>query len=253
MTSAVPSKRLLASIHDVGPRFEREVDFLVDLMVRHCGEPRFAMLVVPNHWNLAPLSGNPAFKRKVRAWSDAGIEMFVHGWYHRDEAEHRGLARLKAGAMTASEGEFLGLSEVDAATRMRDGKALIEDITGREAAGFIAPAWLYGPGAMAALTESKFVIAEDHFKVWKPAGHQILARGPVITWASRSRARIGSSLAAAGLARIGLQGAATVRVAVHPGDMHVPALVKSIERTLSSLMKGRCAGRYADLLARGHG
>jgi hypothetical protein len=29
--------------------------------------------------------------------------------------------------------------------------------------------------------------------------------------------------------------------------------VKSIERTLSSLMKGRCAGRYADLLARGHG
>jgi hypothetical protein len=29
---------------------------------------------------------------------------------------------------------------------MADGRKLIEDIIGREAAGFIAPAWLYGPG-----------------------------------------------------------------------------------------------------------
>ncbi len=242
-------RRLLASVHDVGPRFVAEVDFLADVMTRHLGGPRFAMLVVPNHWNLAPLSGDSAFRRKIRDWSDAGIEMFVHGWYHRDESEHRGLAKLKASHMTANEGEFLGLSKDEAAQRMQDGKALIEGIIGRPAAGFIAPAWLYGAGAKAALSESDFAIAEDHMNVWRPSDGRSLARGPVITWASRSRARIASSLAVASLARIGLRRASTVRVAVHPGDVHVPALVKSIEKTLASLTSNRRASRYADLLA----
>jgi hypothetical protein len=43
-------KLLLASIHDVGPRFDREVDALAELFGRHLGGAHFAMLVVPDHW-----------------------------------------------------------------------------------------------------------------------------------------------------------------------------------------------------------
>ena len=49
-----PRRILLASIHDVSPRFESEVDELLDLLAPHVGA-RLAMLVVPNHWSSAPL------------------------------------------------------------------------------------------------------------------------------------------------------------------------------------------------------
>lgn len=248
-TAFAARRRLLASIHDVGPRFAHEVGQLHDLFVRLLDGHRFAMLVVPDHWGVAPLAGAPEFRRRLREWSDAGVEMFVHGWFHRDYAAHSGFDRFRARAMTASEGEFLGLSRDIAAQRMADGKALIEDIIGKPAAGFIAPAWLYGTGAMEALAASGFALAEDHMRVWQPASGRVLARGPVITWASRSRARQLSSLAVAGVARWALHGLGTARIAVHPGDTGVPRLMRSIEATVTAFARRRATGRYADLAA----
>lgn len=242
------NRRLLASIHDVSPRFEREIDALAGIVSRALGGGSpFAMLVVPDHWGTSPLADSRAFQTRLREWSDAGVEMFVHGWYHRDTSEHTGTARLKAKYMTASEGEFLGLSEAVARQRMQGGKALVEDIIGRESAGFIAPAWLYGEGAMAALADSSFALAEDHMRVWRPADGARLARGPVITWASRSPMRTASSLLVAALGRHALRLLDTVRVAVHPGDMSKPAIVRSIEGTLATLARSHAPARYADL------
>ena len=245
----VSSRRLLVSIHDVGPKFELEVDRLVERLSRSLGGLHFAMLVVPDHWHEAPLSEAPAYRRKLRGWSDAGVEMFLHGWCHRDDSEHRaGLASLRARHMTAGEGEFLGLERAEAARRMREGRAVVEDAIGTRVAGFIAPAWLYGDGARQALADEGFALAEDHMRVWRPGDDNIVARGPVITWASRSRARIASSLGFAALARTALQPLQTVRIAVHPGDTGVPALLDSIDRTLGAFARDRVPGRYRDLL-----
>jgi len=241
-------RRLLASIHDVSPRFEREVDQLAERLNRHLGGPNFAMLVVPDHWNGAPIAPNTPFARRLRDWADSGIEMFVHGWSHLDDSEHRGADALRAKHMTAGEGEFLGLSRAEALARMQRGKALVEDIIGRPAAGFIAPAWLYSEGARAALGEAGFALAEDHMRVWRPGDGAPLTKGPVITWASRSRPRQLSSLAAAGVLRIVLQPAKIVRVAVHPGDTTVPQLLDSIDRTFRALTRRHAPARYASLL-----
>lgn len=241
-------RRLLASIHDVSPRFLAPVDRLADRLAGLLGGPRFAMLVVPNHWGVAPIAGDPAFRARLRDWHAAGVEMFVHGWYHRDEARHTGgVATFKARHMTAGEGEFLGLDRDEALRRMRDGKALLEDLLGAPVAGFVAPAWLYGPGAFAALGEAGFTVAEDHMRVWSPLTGKTLARGPVLTWASRSWPRIASSLVFAALARRALAALPTVRVAVHPGDNSVPSLLDSIDRSFRRLTRGRTAGRYQDL------
>ncbi|MDB5737054.1 MAG: hypothetical protein JWO65_722 [Sphingomonas bacterium] len=240
-------RRLLASIHDVGPRFEREVDLLADRLTGHIGAPRFAMLVVPDHWGEAPLASSRGFQAKLRAWADGGVEMFVHGWTHRDDS---GDAGFRARHMTAGEGEFLSLPHAEALRRMTEGRKLIEDVTGRAAAGFIAPAWLYGPGARAALGDAGFALAEDHLRVWRPADGRVLARGPVVTWASRSAARIRSSLAFAKLARTALRPLHTLRIAVHPGDAHVPALLDSIDASFAAACRQRVAGRYADLLGK---
>jgi hypothetical protein len=68
----------------------------------------------------------------------------------------------------------------------------------------------------------------------------------VITWASRTRARLASSLfAAAALRHAPLD---VLRIGVHPPDANHPALVASISRTFRVAGKHRRAGRYGDLL-----
>lgn len=246
--SPVPRRLLLASIHDVSPRFESEVDQLVDRLESHVGR-RFAMLVVPNHWGDAPIIAGSPFASRLRAWAKQGIEMFLHGFYHRDLSEHdRASDALRARFMTAGEGEFLGLSRADSMARIKEGRALVEDVIGRRIDGFIAPAWLYGSGAIDALQELKIPLAEDHLKVWSPATGRQLASGPVITWASRTRLRLLSSLAAATvLRRAPLE---VLRIGVHPPDVRHPALLKSIDGTFHAASVRRRAARYSDLLER---
>ena len=243
---------LLTSIHDVGPRSEAQVDQLRDHLGQHVPIERVAMLVVPDHWGEAPLKAGTPFATRLRRWADTGAEMFVHGWYHRDTSAHESLAaRLKARHMTASEGEFLGLDEAEAYRRMVDGRALIEDIIGRPVAGFIAPAWLYGPGAHAAMARAGFALAEDHWRVWRPGAEAAaLASGPVLTWASRSKPRIASSLLAAAVLPPLLRWKSVARVAVHPGDTGVPALLDSIASAMRRLTRSHRSGRYAELLTK---
>ena len=243
-------KRLVVSIHDVSPTFALPVAMLAERIEAILGGPRFAMLVVPDHWGSARIDQSPAFIRRLRDWSDAGVEMFLHGWFHRDSSAHRsGASALKARYMTAGEGEFLGLDAVEAERRMRAGRDIVEQAIGRAVAGFIAPAWLYGPGARAALKACNFALAEDHFRVWQPATGAIVARGPVVTWASRSPARTASSLAVAAAARTLPDWMPTMRVAVHPGDVTKESLLTSIDRTLRTLAERRTVSRYADLAA----
>ena len=234
---------LLASIHDVGPRFAPQVEVLAERLERLLGGPRFAMLVVPDHWGEAPLAGDAGYARRLRRWADAGVEMFVHGWNHRDAAP----AGFAATHMTAGEGEFAALPYAEALRRMRHARTVIEDATGHAAAGFIAPAWLYSDGTRAALADAGFALAEDHFRVWRPVDGAVLTRGPVITWASRSRWRRASSLGVAAAARAVLGTQRVVRIAVHPGDTAHPSIMTSIEATIAAVRRRRIAARYADL------
>jgi hypothetical protein len=246
MSPIAPHRLLLASIHDVSPRFESEVDRLIDLLAPHVGM-RLAMLVVPNHWGDAPIVPGSAFAGRLRSWAEQGVEMFLHGFTHRDEAQYSGAAdRMRARFMTASEGEFLGLSKTEAETRIAEGRDLVEGVIGRPIDGFVAPAWLYGDGAREALAQSAIPLAEDHIRVWAPATGAELAWGPVITWASRTRIRLLSSLAAAAALRhVPLQ---VLRIGVHPPDVRHRALVRSIGRTFAAARRNRRPARYADLL-----
>jgi predicted deacetylase len=244
---ARPAERLLlASIHDVSPRFESEVDELIALLSPHVGN-RVALLVVPNHWGDAPIVGGSPFAGRLRSWAEAGSEIFLHGFYHRDDTIHPAKsARMKSRVMTAGEGEFLGLSRHEASARLSEGRKVIEDVIGRAVDGFVAPAWLYGPGALEALQAEQFQLAEDHFRVWSPARGKKLASGPVITWASRTPMRLASSLVAAKALRHAP--IRVLRVGVHPPDVRHHRLLQSIEFTLRHATRTRRAGRYSDLL-----
>ena len=150
--------------------------------------------------------------------------------------------------MTAGEGEFLGLSREQAGERIAAGRALLEDVIGRPIDGFVAPAWLYGDGARDALAGAGIALAEDHFRIWSPATGAELAQGPVITWASRTRLRLLSSLLAAALLR--RAPIEVLRIGVHPPDCRHPTLLRSIDKTFAVAGRSRRVARYSDLLAR---
>jgi len=243
----MPARRLIASIHDVAPRFEREIEGLIGLLSPHVSN-RIALLVVPNHWDQSPIVAGSPFAGRLRGWAESGFEIFLHGFYHRDLARHGRVSdRLRSRWMTAGEGEFLGLTRDEAKARIQAGQALLEDVTGRSIAGFVAPAWLYGPGAVEALAECDVPIAEDHLSVWSPRSGAVLSRSPVITWASRTKLRLRSSLiAAAALRRLPIR---DLRIGVHPADFHSSRLLRSIGTTLRVAARRRRPSGYSDLLS----
>ena len=243
----MPARRLFASIHDVAPRFEREIEGLIDLLAPQVGN-RVALLVVPNHWDQSPILAGSPFASRLRGWAESGFEILLHGFYHRDLARHDRVSdRLRSQLMTAGEGEFLGLTKDEAKARIQTGRALLEDVTGLPIAGFVAPAWLYGRGAMEAMVECEVPIAEDHFSVWSPRSGAVLSRSPVITWASRTRIRLRSSwMSAAALRRLPLR---DLRIGVHPADCGSPRVLSSIEATLRVATRRRHASAYSELLA----
>jgi predicted deacetylase len=76
-----------------------------------------------------------------------------------------------------------------------------------------------------------------------------LASGPVITWASRSRSRRASSLAAALVLRRALRRCRVARVGLHPGDTRHESLLASIRATLKALSATHTPANYVDLLS----
>lgn len=208
------------------------------------------MLVVPDYWGFWPLERFPQFTRWLRRRAGEGVEMLLHGYFHRDSSDHRSrLARWKATAWTDREGEFLGLARSEAASRLVRGRALLEGLLDQEVTGFVAPAWLYGAGARQALADLGFRIAEDHLKVWAPLRDRVLHRGPVISYASRSTRRAASSLAWSRAATVLLRRQEIVRVAIHPGDFDLPVLRRELSRVLDTCLSYRTPIRYREVSA----
>jgi uncharacterized protein len=243
-----PPRRLLASIHDVTPFHLDRLDRLVPLVENAVGPGNFALLVVPDFHRAGLITDNLTFARRLRNWADAGCEIFLHGFTHLDESTHlTRRARIAARRLTAGEGEFLGLSYSVATRKLVEGRAMLEDMVGHPVTGFIAPAWLYGSGSLSAISDLGFTLVEDHFRVWNPQNGQIVARGPVVTYASRSKPRLMGSILWSRIATRALSRAKTVRLAVHPHDMDSPALVREITRALRAFASTHRPSAYADL------
>ena len=243
-------KRLLLSVHDVTPRhFERLKTIHAQLGELGVGN-HYAMLVVPDFWRAWPLHDHGDFTAWLHARAEAGVEMVLHGYSHLDESRHASsLKRWKARMLTAREGEFYGLDERSAAQRLHQGRQAVQSTCGFSTRGFVAPAWLYSKGTRAALAAQGYRFAEDHWHVWSPASGRTLCRGPVISYASRSPARIRSSLLWSRLADRLLRPLPVLRLAIHPHDLDSTVLLDEIRRTIKRQMERRVLSRYAELAA----
>lgn len=175
--------------------------------------------------------------------------MFLHGYYHYDTTpKNERPLRVRIAHAVAGEGEFAAIEEDEAERRLRDGKALLEDLLERPVDSFVAPAWQYSQGAKAALAKLGFKLAENRMSVWSPANGAVLTKSPVIAYASRSPARRASSLIWSRLSTITMKGCDVVRHALHPNDFNADSLKTEIERSLRDLMRDRQLSTYRRLL-----
>lgn len=227
------------SIHDVSPAWKDEVEDALYFTQRHGIKP--ALLVVPNFHGRAPLEEDEAFCERLRELQVDGHEIILHGYFHRAERDANGGSRLRWAfrqkIVSAGEAEFAALSREEAERRLDEGRAMLERV-GLSPSGFIAPAWSMPSWLVPMLGARGYAFAEDHLFVYDPARAK---RRPsvVLNWASRSPARLASTVAWNRVARHA-RALLPARVAIHPADMHFLMLRREVDAML-----GWCEGHVA--------
>ncbi len=240
-------RQLLVSIHDVTPAHDGRIKRILDLLGEF-GVRRYALLVVPNWHGGWPLDRHPEFVESLRRQQAAGAEIFLHGLRHDEDGLQRSLVqRLRAAGRTNREGEFLILSPAEAARRIDRGLQVLRTC-GIDPVGFVAPSWLPGRDALRILRERNLGITEGFFAILDTnSGRRLFV--PALSWSTQRPWR---SAACAVIANARLRIEAyrrIVRVAIHPPDIDVPAVTRSLRTILPALLEVRETVTYRRALS----
>ncbi|HOC42712.1 MAG TPA: DUF2334 domain-containing protein [Thermoanaerobaculales bacterium] len=227
---------LVASIHDVAPQHLDAVARLRDLL-HHLGVRRCCLAVVPHWHGEVPLSRFPGAVAGIARWvEENGDEVLLHGYHHLDDAPAACsslVTRVRSSLLTNGEGEFLRLSATEVRRRLEMGFNELRQV-GLRPRGLVAPAWLYGPGALAGIRSSAPLLWEDALALHHTDGHRV--RSPVLAVSSRSRARLAASAAWTEILSRVARRWPVARVAVHPADLMSDAAMAVISRALRRLL-----------------
>lgn len=229
---AFPNERALCvAIHDVAPVTWPECARLFEA-VRAVADIPLTWLVVPcYHGNgVSP----PGYERLLGELLDAGHELALHGYTHLDTAAPTFGGRLRRKVYTQSEGEFAAVGRAEAREKIEQGLAWFAR-RHWPVSGFVAPAWLLGPQAWAAVRDFPFdyTTTLTHFHLLQPR-RALLA--PTLVYAARNGAgRVLSPPLASAIAALG-QARPLLRVALHPRDAHYPALLRHAQQLIAQLL-----------------
>jgi len=222
--------RVHVSIHDVTPAHAAEVELALERARMVGAKP--ALLVVPNFHRGYPLDEHPEFCARLAALQEAGHEIYLHGYFHEAEkAEISGFRDIALQRIASqNEAEFGAIDVAEARRRLDDGEAALKR-AGLRIDGFVAPAWMMPRWMHDVLAERGYRFTEDHLRVYDPKTRR--ARPSVVlNYASRTPARLASSVA---YCRIARRAAAVfpARIAIHPGDMRHPILRHEVDGLLA--------------------
>lgn len=239
------------SIHDVSPAWSLEVELALEACARIGSKP--ALLVVPNFHGKAPLLDDEAFCARLRDLQSQGHEIYLHGFFHKSRAIMSGngsgsskLAWLFAQkVVSGGEAEFSDVTADEANERLDEGERVLAR-AGLRIDGFVAPAWSFPTWLLPVLGARGYRFTEDHTRVYDPKEGRARA-SVVLNWASRSPARLFSTVAYCRAAKHA-EAFVPARVAIHPADMQFALLRAEIDAMLA-WARGRTVDRGADLLA----
>ncbi|MFO0676317.1 MAG: polysaccharide deacetylase family protein [Polyangiaceae bacterium] len=219
------------SIHDVSPVFEIELERAVAACAREGAKP--SLLVVPNFHGQALLTDHPRFVDRLRTLAKDGHAIVLHGHSHEADGDRPGSGAsrwFRQTVVSGGEAEFSSVGPDEAARRLDDGLRMLDD-AGLPTTSFVPPAWSMPRWLLPVLRERGIRYTEDHFRAYDPVSGN--ARPTlVLNWASRSRGRMRRTIAFCRVAKYG-RALVPTRLALHPGDMVHPTLLREVETLLA--------------------
>lgn len=230
-------KYFSVSIHDVAPDTWSECEQL--LALTDALRIPVTLLVVPEYHGGTRADEDRRFARSIRRRVTGGDEVVLHGLRHLDDGPvPRGpLEWLRRRIYTASEGEFDALDADEAERRLRRGAARLAR-AGLHPTGFIAPAWLMGPGCRTALGRAHIDYTSTRTELIDVASGRIVP-APSLVYSTRSAWRRAASRLVNARRLRQLYGAPLVRAALHPADARYSEVMRSWRELLRALADDR--------------
>ena len=238
---------LLVSMHDVAPATLDECRAWIDLLDER--DVPSTLLAVPGPWRGRQLRPGDETAEWLWARAAGGDEVGLHGWVHTAPSRRRPTVRDRAGHLVARGAEeFWGLSDVEAARRLRRGLDVLGD-AGLSPVGFTPPGWLINrPGRRAAGACGLQYVA-DHLGVTN-LRTRVRRRAPALS--HRPTGTVAETIGARAMTAVATRRAARgqhVRIALHPADLHRPGLVAAtLDAIDATLAAGSVAVTYAAAL-----
>ena len=218
--------------------------------MREVAQIPLTLLVVPAYHGKC--SAQQEFERAMTAQLAAGHELALHGYFHLDpQVPSDVIDWFRRRIYTAGEGEFCGLSEEEARERLTLGARWFA-ARGWPLAGFVAPAWLLGPGAWKALrTRDGLQYTSTLTRlVALPEAYAIPA--PCLTYSVRSAWRRPTSIVwNTALSRI-TRHSPVLRLGLHPNDAESDSVRRSWQRLLERALTDRQAVTKAEFVRQWH-
>lgn len=241
------ARQIVVSVHDVTPAHEACLRRIFDLL-EEWGIGRTSVLVIPNHHGAWDLRDHPAFVDWLHALEREGHEIVLHGLEHTDVEPGEGtLLERVTRRIYSREGEFYTLSYARASGRIRRGLEVFGEI-GFHPLGFVSPAWLQNEEVLRAVRDAGLRYATSLW-AFLDLERGLVRNAPAICYSPRKRrTAITSALYGSALSRL-VRGRDLIRVAVHPGDVTHPIILRSLKGVLHRCASGRRHAAYRDLLA----
>jgi len=237
-----PRPALVVSIHDVSP-LTRETTEAMLRDLKEAGIDRTSLLVIPDHHHKAMIGEDADFCEWLRGLQAAGHEVVLHGYYHRRPRKEGGWwQKLVTEHYTAGEGEFFDLTETQARVRLEKAKEEFA-AQGLHPTGFIAPAWLLGQEAEAAVCKAGFAYTTrlQNFKDLQ-TGREDASQS--LVWSVRSGWRRQISLLWNAYLAKRLASNPLLRVGLHPPDWVYPVIRRQILELIVAARNERYVTTY---------
>ncbi len=229
-------RALCVSIHDVAPSTWAQCTQLLDA-VHAVAQIPVSLLVVPDYHrrHLSDTRYEYALGKRL----ERGDELVLHGYSHLDEAAPATgwRERFTRELYTRSEGEFYAIGRDDARHRLELGCAWFQR-RGWPLHGFVAPAWLMGPGAWAALADFPFCYTTTLRRFYLLPQRQALSARSLV-WTVGSGWRRAMSKSWNGMLVQAMAARPLVRVSLHPADAAHPDIVRQCQALLAGLLETR--------------
>ncbi|MEO7114255.1 MAG: polysaccharide deacetylase family protein [Caldimonas sp.] len=233
-------------LHDAAPSTRSACLRTLAAVRQVAGDVPLTLLAVPRYHDEPSM---PEFEAWLGERSSRGDELALHGLTHLDAGNAENWRdSIRRSHYTRGEGEFWALPRGEALRRIDLGIEWFAK-NGWPLSGFVAPAWLIGPGAWSAIVERPFDYTATLRELIHLPGRQATTSQSIVYSTSRGWRR-SLSVAWNTAVAISERNNPVLRLELHPRDADFTGVRSSWQRILERALKTRKPATVAAFMRR---